>query len=101
MDTFWAEVNTCLDELETARTADAVIDGLNAHFFPNPGDPDSPGCGDAFFPGSGGDRTLLESLSAAGWTVVWAEAPYFYVARNAGGELLTYIEGDVYRGDHR
>lgn len=93
MDTFWTEVGTCLDELETASTADAVIDGLNAHF--------SPSCGDAFIGGSGGDRQLLDSLRVAGWKIIWSEAPYYYLVRNASGELLTYIEGDVYRGDRR
>jgi len=92
MDTFWDAVDTCLDELETATTADAVIDGLNAYF--------SPSSSDAFFAGSGGDRQLFDALRVAGWNIVWAEAPYFYVARN-GDELLTYIEGDVYRGDRR
>jgi hypothetical protein len=80
VDTFWSEVSTCLDELEAATTADAVIDGLNKHF--------SPSSGDAFFGGSG-------------WKTIWAEAPYYYVARNSAGELITYVEGDVYRGDRR
>jgi len=93
VDTFWSEVSTCLDELETATTTDAVINGLNKHF--------SPSSGDAFFGGSGGDRQLLDSLRTAGWTTIWAEAPYYYVARNSAGELITYVEGDVYRGDRR
>jgi hypothetical protein len=35
----------------------------------------------------------------AGWGLVWAEAVYYYLMRSPGGELLTYDEGDVYRGD--
>ena len=92
-DTFWDSVNRALDEIESATTAEAVIIALNGRF--------SPSSGDAFFPGSGGDRQLLDALRIAGWTVVWAEAPYFYVAGDASGALLTYIEGDVYRGDRR
>lgn len=67
---------------------------LNEHF---------PGkyCGHAFFPGSGGDRQLLDDLKEAGFKVAWMEAPYYYVARDVDGNLLTYIEGDVYRGDAR
>ena len=93
LDTFWDNVDRALDEIESATNVEAVITTLNGRF--------SPSSGDAFFPGSGGDRQLLDALRIAGWTVVWAEAPYFYVARDAAGALLTYIEGDVYRGDRR
>lgn len=93
-DPFWENVEACLDSIETARTSDAVISVLNKHF------PEG-ASGDAFFGGSGGDRQLWDSLAVAGWTKVWAEASYYYVATNPAGELITYIEGDVYRGDRR
>lgn len=98
VDTFWTTVDACLDEIESALTVDEVITTLNRHFAD---DLAQLGCGDAFFPGSGGDRQLRDALRTAGWTVVWSEAPYFYVARDVDGELMTYIEGDVYRGDQR
>lgn len=93
IDSFWTNVDKCLDEIEKARTSDAVIATLNEYF--------SVSAGDAFFGGSGGDRTLWDSLEKAGWSIVWAEAVYFYMAKNQSGEILTYIEGDVYRGDRR
>ena len=92
-DTFWTNVDQCLDLLEWAQTADAVISILNEHFLVS--------AGDAFFGGSGGDRSLLSSLEKAGWRTIWTEAHYYYVAQNDAGEVITYIEGDVYRGDRR
>lgn len=62
---------------------------------------DPPSSGDAFFAGSGGDDSLMEALEKAGWHVVWAEAHYFYVMQAPNGDKLTYVEGDVYRGDAR
>lgn len=54
----------------------------------------------AFFAGSGGEESLQESLLDAGWSIVVAKAPYHYVMRHRStGETLTYIEGDVERGD--
>lgn len=91
---FWKNVDECLDALEGASTATAVIETLNAHF-------EDKSAGDAFFGGSGGDRQLWDSLGRAGWKKTWSRAPYYYVAENPSGELLTYIEGDVYRGDCR
>lgn len=93
MDKFWAGVDACIDKIATARTVDEVITILN-HYFP-------PSSGDAFFGGSGGDRQVIDALRAAGWTIVWAEAVYYFVAKDHAGDLLTYIEGDVYRGDAR
>jgi hypothetical protein len=81
-----------LDELSRARTADDVLRILARR------DGDA-GCGDAFFAGSGGDGTVWEALTAAGWTVTWAEADYYYVIRAPNGDLVTYCEGDIYRGD--
>lgn len=95
---FWESVESSLDEIAKATDIDQVVDVLNRYF----AEDWSHSCaGDAFFPGSGGDRQLKEALQTAGWTIVWAEAPYYYVARARSGQLLTYIEGDVYRGDRR
>lgn len=85
---FWAHIEAQLDELRTAQSADDVIRIL-----------DAPSSGDAFFAGGGGDVTPMEPLSEAGWRVTWAEANYYYVMRAPNGDLITYVEGDVYRGD--
>ena len=55
----------------------------------------------AFFAGSGGDPSLIEALTEAGWVIADAEAEYYLSMRHSStGETLTYIEGDVERGDH-
>lgn len=88
MDGFWGHIDAQLAKLRTAGTADDVIRLL-----------DPPSSGDAFFAGSGGDDSLMEALEAAGWVVTWAEASYYYVMKAPNGDLITYVEGDVYRGD--
>ncbi|MFD6470799.1 hypothetical protein [Streptomyces goshikiensis] len=97
---FWTAVAEQLAELESARSAEDVLRILSHDR--NPYGPDRGGrAGDAYFAGSGGDRTVNEALRTAGWTTVWAEAPYYYVKRAPDGSLITYIEGDIYRGDRR
>lgn len=91
MRDFWAMVDAQLKELESARTADDVIRILA-----------SGGCaGEAFFGGSGGDESVWDALCEAGWTQIWAEAHYYYAMRAPDGSAITYIEGDIYRGDQR
>lgn len=53
----------------------------------------------AFFAGSGGEESLMETLSEAGWEMTADEASYHYVMAHPGtDEMLTYIEGDLERG---
>lgn len=53
----------------------------------------------AFFAGSGGEESLLEALSEAGWETTAVKASYHYVMTHPGtDETLTYIEGDLERG---
>jgi hypothetical protein len=91
LDGFWAEIDRQLAELRTAKTADDVIRIC----------PAVPGtsAGEGFFAGSGGDGQVIDALYAAGWTVTWREAHYYWVMRAPNGDLLTYVEGDLYRGD--
>ncbi|WP_128645006.1 hypothetical protein [Rhodococcus sp. BS-15] len=90
-DAFWKNVDASLDRIGTATTVDEVIDSLNEHF--------EKSSGDAFFGGSGGDRQLYEALIDAGWT--WSDAVYHFAAKDKAGKVLTYVEGDVYRGDQK
>jgi len=57
-----------------------------------------PSSGIAFFPG-GADETLADAMHHAGWSIDWREGDYVWVGRSSTGETLTYVEGDIYRGD--
>lgn len=97
---FWEAVEQQLEELKTATTADEVLAILSAER--NPYRDPAMASGDGFFAGGGGDSTPIDSLREAGWTVIWYEAPYHYALRAPDGESsITYVEGDVYRGDRR
>lgn len=90
MSTFWDDIAEQLAELQTATTADDVLRIL----------PGTDGAsGEGFFAGSGGDDTVMEALQEAGWHVTWAEASYYYVMRAPNGDEITYVEGDIFRGD--
>jgi hypothetical protein len=95
-DGFWAAVEAQLAELRTATSADDVLRILAPEHNPYGADSAS---GEGFFAGSGGDDSMQEALEAAGWHLTWAEASYYYVIQAPNGDLITYVEGDVYRGD--
>jgi hypothetical protein len=88
MDGFWAAVDSQLELLRTARTAGEVLAIC-------PGD--AGGCG--FFAGGGGDATVLGALREAGWRTVDYRAEYYWCAEAPDGSLITYVEGDLYRGN--
>lgn len=87
---YWRVYGECLDRVAACDTVQAVIDALNDYY--------PPSSGVAFFP-DGADRTLLSTLTDAGWTVVWMEAGYYYALRQPdGGSGFTYVEGDLLAG---
>jgi hypothetical protein len=92
---FWANVDAALDRCAQADTVEDVITILNEHF--------EPSSGEAFFAGSGGDNQLLDKLHwyrpVRTWKIVRYDAPYYWCLADPNGDLLTYIEGDVYRGN--
>lgn len=97
---FWDEIKAQLARISKAKTADEVIAILNDDQYTEAREYGAHNTGpDAFFGGSGGDDSLMSALSAAGWSIVWAEASYYYVAKAPNGDLLTYVEGDVFKGD--
>ena len=93
MDMFWQAIDAQLGELRTAATADDVVTVLNRYGLPS--------SGDAFFAGGGGDETVCDALDHAGWSWVWCDADYFWCMKAPDGSKITYVEGDVYRGDRR
>ncbi|MEU9761859.1 hypothetical protein AB0D98_19360 [Streptomyces sp. NPDC047987] len=89
LDTFWAVIAEQLKELRAAKNADDVLRILASESGTAPG----------FFGGSGGDETVSAALHTAGWTTAWAESSIYYTMRAPDGSMITYIEGDIYRGD--
>jgi hypothetical protein len=105
MDQFWEVIDQQLAELKTAQSADDVMRILAKErdpYYTVEGDTEghgpngSPG---AFFGGSGGDASVEDALYEAGWRLTWAEASYHWVMQAPNGDQVTYVEGDVYRGD--
>ncbi|MBM9624733.1 hypothetical protein [Streptomyces zhihengii] len=90
LDTFWAAINQQLEQLRTATNADDVLRTLATDQGPDRG----------FFAGSGGDETVSAALHHAGWELTWAESSIDYTMRAPDGSMITYIEGDILRGDH-
>jgi hypothetical protein len=94
LDPYWVNYERCLDRVQAeAKTVDDLIRIVNEHF--------DPSSADAFFPG-GGDRDMLGTLSEADWNIIWSQADYYFAARPpGGGDGITYVEGDIYRGIQR
>ena len=92
MSGFWDLIDAQLDEIGAGcQTFDAVRLVLGRGSSPDA----------TFFAGSGGDRTLAEELRRSGWEHVWGDRIFYVMRHPVSGEVLTYIEGDVLRGDHR
>jgi hypothetical protein len=94
MDSYWDNVTAGLDEVaKDGGTVEDVMRILKAHF--------GSSSTEAFCDGSGGDRSLYGVLmyERSDWTVVWSEADYYWCAKDANGDKLSYIEGDVERGN--
>lgn len=93
MDDFWKAVDAALADLTAAKTADDVITTLNNY--------STPSSGDAFFAGGGGNGDVADSLRTAGWVTIWRDAWYFWAMQAPDGSAITYVEGDVYKGNSR
>lgn len=94
---FWQNVDAQLDHIEKVKpnTAWHVIQIMNEYRTDY-----GMSSGEAFFEGSGGDRQLLGSLIKSGWHLDEMEAVYYYTAKHPStGEIITYVEGDVFAGD--
>jgi hypothetical protein len=101
-DPFWTAVAAQLSELRTAASADDVLRILAPARNPyGPGWDSMDGAAEGFFAGSGGNDSVWDALDDAGWSQVWARAAFFYALTAPDGSVITYIEGDVYRGDRR
>lgn len=104
-DPFWSAIRAQIAELRTAKTADDVIRTLsperNPYRIDDPNWDGMDGGAQGFFAGSGGNDDVWDALDDAGWVQVWAASALYYVMRAPDGSMVTYIEGDVYRGDKR
>lgn len=100
---FWTAVREQLSELRTAASADDVVRILAHERNPYnqlPGATEPTATGDAFFAGSGGEDTVDDALCRAGWRYLWGNAIH-WAMRAPDGSVITYCEGDIYRGDKR
>jgi hypothetical protein len=91
---YWANVTAALDEVrDGGATVDDVMRILKEHF--------APSSTEAFCDGSGGDRGLADVLlnEREDWTTVWYDRHYYWCAKDANGDELSYVEGDVMRGN--
>jgi hypothetical protein len=81
-DEIWNVINAQLGELRTATTADEVLRILSLERNPH-----GPGVtsADGFFAGSGGDRSVLDALTSAGWEPVWVKAHHHWAAKARTG----------------
>lgn len=96
---FWDLVEAQTNELRSAKSADDVMRILSKER--NPYGPDWDGsAGEGFFV-SGLEETFEDALTEAGWEPVWAESELYYALKAPNGDLITYCEGDVDRGDKR
>ena len=94
LDAYWANVDTALDKVrDEGDTVEDVMRILKEHF--------TPSSTEAFCDGSGGDRGLVDVLmnERTDWTFRWYDAHYYWCAADRNGDLLSYIEGDVARGN--
>jgi hypothetical protein len=102
---FWAAIAAQLDELRTATSADDVFRILSPERNPyRLEDPNWDGMDEAaegFYAGSGGGDTVDDALDDAGWEYLWSRANYWWAMRAPNGDVITYCEGDIYRGDKR
>lgn len=89
-DDFWANVEKQITELRSAKSADDVIRICPAQ---------QGASGEGFFAGSGGDDSVEDALRSAGWVHVRRDAGYYWCMRAGNGDLITYVEGDLYRGN--
>jgi hypothetical protein len=97
-DAFWDVIDAQLQELQSAKTATDVVRILSQERNPyGPGTSSAAG----FFAGSGGDDTIEDALSAAGWEHAWYKAHYHFCMRAPDGSFITYVEGDIYLGNDR
>ena len=94
MSTYWDGIEAGLVRIGSEKPD--TFDGVKAILDTLPGGEVS--SGDAFF--GGGDLSLSDALYDEGWRYVWSEASCHWCMRSPVGELLTYVEGDVYRGDN-
>jgi hypothetical protein len=93
LDPYWVNYESCLDEVvRDGHTVVDVIRILNDYW--------EPSSGEAFNP-SGGDRTLPDVLlwERNDWRTVWWDASYYCCLQDSNGDCLTYVEGDIYRGN--
>lgn len=97
-DTFWDKVNAQLEEAKTATSADQLL-AIFSHARNPYGDPSMAANAEGFFAGDSSE--LLYTLTEHGWSPVWLEANYHWALRAPDATIVTYIEGDMFKGNQK
>jgi hypothetical protein len=93
-DSFWDEIDRQIEELKSAKSAADVARILGA------GEPGVAAGGTiAFFAGGGGDANPYYSLVDAGWRTLAYDAEYYWSMQAPNGDVISYVEGDIYSGN--
>ncbi len=89
LGSYWAAIDAAKVILAKAASVDDVMAVCGSE----------PGVsvGDGWWGGDGDE--LLDVLFAAGWSSVTIKAGYYWCLRAPDGSLLSYVEGDLYRGN--
>ncbi len=93
LDGYWRHLDRALDQVrDEGSTVDDVIRILLSYFGPSSTEA---------FCADGGDRSLAGVLFTEryDWSIVWCDADYYWCGKDSAGNLLSYIEGDVERGN--
>lgn len=95
LDLFWEAVDQYIEQVYACMTVADVMDLTNDLFA---AEKQFSGSGQAFFPGSGGDKQLYWALNDT-WARRPLEGDIYFVATDKNGDSFTYVEGDLYLGD--
>lgn len=94
---YFDRIDSANAAINAATTVDEIIAICDKHF---PAEIAAGADGDSFYPG-GADEDLFSSLNLDTWTFPWIRSEFFFSIQDPQGNIMTYIEGDLYRGNRR
>lgn len=92
MTSFWSHLTHQTTTMRHAHSVSEVLQTFRGTDHPSD-------AGDGFYDGDAG--TLWGALVGAGWTPSWSTDAHCWCLIAPTGEPLTFIDGELYRGDLR